>query len=162
MIRSDGLVLTIAFDFDISNKFQPIIISLIKKVNSKGISKIKYIFKKHIQGFSPGIEGTTRYNEIVRLEKDLRKKQGQLKRNYTLSKKKHPFNPKSSTIEYSRHRFVDIQDLHDNIRINHQQQTLRYRFDIQLGFNLRNVETGELMMFYPSDQTSIFDDGIDK
>ena len=59
-----------------------------------------------MQGFTPGIEGTNNYNQLIQLQKDLRRKQGQLKRKYTLYKKKHPFKPKSKTIEYSRHRYI--------------------------------------------------------
>jgi hypothetical protein len=65
-------------------------------------------------------------------------------------------NIRHETIEYSRYRFIDIQDLHHNIQINHQRQTLRYWFDMQLGFHLRNIEADEIMTFYPSDNTSIF------
>jgi hypothetical protein len=32
-----------------------------------------------IQGFTPGIEGTNKYNQLIQLQKDVRKKQGQLK-----------------------------------------------------------------------------------
>ena len=132
------------------------IISQITKLSLNNISHVKFRFRKYVQGFTPGIEGTNNYNQLIQLQKDLRRKQGQLKRKYTLYKKKHPFKPKSKTIEYSRHRFIDIQDFHNNIQINHRRQTLRYRFDIQLGFHLRNIETDEIMTFYPSENTSIF------
>jgi hypothetical protein len=132
------------------------IISHITKLSLNNISHVKFRFRKYVQGFTPGIEGTNKYNQLIQLQKDVRKKQGQLKRKYTLYKKKYPFKPKSKTIQYSRHRFIDIQDLHNNIQTNHQRQTLRYRFDIQLGFHLRNIETDEIMTFYPSENTSIF------
>ncbi|CAF3781358.1 unnamed protein product [Rotaria socialis] len=132
------------------------IISQLTKLNLNNISHVKFRFRKYVQGFTPGMEGTNKYNQLIQIQKDLRRKQGQLKRKYTLYKKKHPFKPKSKTIEYSRHRFIDIQDFHQNIQINHQRQNLRYRFDIQLGFHLRNIETDEIMAFYPSENTSIF------
>ena len=94
------------------------IISQMKKLSVNNISHVKFRFRKYIQGFTPGIEGTNKYNQLIQLQKDLRKKQGQLKMKYTLYKKKHPFKPKSKTIEYLRQRFVDIEDLHHNIQIN--------------------------------------------
>ncbi len=102
------------------------LISRITKLNLNNICHVKFRFRKYIQGFTPGIEGTNNYNQLIQLQKDLRRKQGQLKRKYTLYKKKHPFKPKSKTIEYSRHRFIDIQDFHNNILLNHQRQTISF------------------------------------
>ncbi|KAJ1510877.1 hypothetical protein HMI55_006808, partial [Coelomomyces lativittatus] len=66
------------------------IISQLTKLSLNNISHVKFRFKKYVQGFIPGIEGTKKYNQLIQLQKDLRRKQGQLKRKYTLYKKKHP------------------------------------------------------------------------
>lgn len=60
---------------------------------------------------------------------------------------------------YSRHRFTTIDELKENVRSNHQNQKLRYRFDIQFGYNLSNIETGETRMYYPSSNTSFYEEG---
>ena len=60
---------------------------------------------------------------------------------------------------YSRHRFTTIDELKENVRSNHQTQKLGYIFDIQFGSNLSNIETGETRMYYPSSNTSFYEEG---
>jgi hypothetical protein len=43
------------------------------------------------------------------------------------------------------------------IKENHFSQTLRYRFDIQFGYKLRNIETGSIETYYPGENTSYFE-----
>ena len=52
--------------------------------------------------------------------------------------------------------FLGVDELRRNIVNNHHNQTQRYWFDIQFGYILRNVETDEKMLFYPSGNTSLF------
>lgn len=52
--------------------------------------------------------------------------------------------------------FTSVDDLKVRIQENHTNQRLRYWFDIQLGYVLRNIETDERIQFYPSDNTSFF------
>jgi stress-induced morphogen len=53
--------------------------------------------------------------------------------------------------------FTSVDELKLRIQENHTNQTLRYWFDSQLGYVLRNIESDERIQFYPSDNTSFFD-----
>ncbi|EGF76382.1 hypothetical protein BATDEDRAFT_28596 [Batrachochytrium dendrobatidis JAM81] len=44
-------------------------------------------------------------------------------------------------------------ELKFTIKENHKKQALRYWFDIQFGYVLRNIETDDRIQFYPSDNT---------
>ncbi|EGF78555.1 hypothetical protein BATDEDRAFT_26683 [Batrachochytrium dendrobatidis JAM81] len=44
-------------------------------------------------------------------------------------------------------------ELKFTIKENHKKQALRYWFDIQFGYVLRNIETDDRVQFYPSDNT---------
>jgi hypothetical protein len=75
--------------------------------------------------------------------------------------KNNPYQPKSTKVEYTRHLFVDMNDLQEHIKAIHQDQKLQYRFDLQVGLTLRNIQTVELRSYYPSLNTSFFyEDGL--
>jgi len=120
--------------------------------------KIRTKFRKHFHGYTPDISGNKTYHSHLQTRRDERRRAGQAMRKYTLYKRKYPFKPTSETILFSRHLFSDIEDLHNTIRREHANQKLQYRFDIQFGLKLRNVETGKLKTFYPSQNTSFYSD----
>ena len=70
--------------------------------------------------------------------------------------KKYPYNSPSVSMKYSRHLYINIEDLHNSIKELHQKQKLQYRFDIQFGTTLRDVQTGESRHYYPSSNTSFY------
>jgi hypothetical protein len=59
----------------------------------------------------------------------------------------------------SRTRSTQEPRQEEDPNIIHQKQRERYWFDIQFGFVLRNIETQEIRHFYPSDNTSYFNEG---
>lgn len=133
------------------------LIAIMMKRNSNAIKKVKLRFRKHVQGYTSGLDGTKAYFELKELQKQERKRKGQEKRLFSRYHiKKHPFKPQSRTVKWTRHLFVGVDELRQNILNNHHHQTLRYWFDIQFGYVLRNVETDERIQFYPSGNTSFF------
>jgi len=132
------------------------LIAIMMKRNSNAIKKVKLRFRKHVQGYTSGLDGTKAYFELKELQKQERKRKGQEKRLFSRYHiKKHPFKPQSRTVKWTRNLFVGVDELGQNIFNNHHQ-TLRYWFDIQFGYVLRNVETDERIQFYPSGNTSFF------
>ena len=74
------------------------IISSMTNEAYKEIKNVKFRFRKNVEGFAPGINGTELYYITLEREKQIRKEMGQLKRIYSrYYLKKHPFNPPSST-----------------------------------------------------------------
>jgi hypothetical protein len=76
--------------------------NLIKKIISKqvnipfiGISQIKLKFRKQVQNFNPGYEGTRKYFDDLNLQRELRKRKGIEKRLFTCHRKKYPYNCRS-------------------------------------------------------------------
>ena len=59
---------------------------------------------------------------------------------------------------FSRHLYIGIEDLYENIRQTHQKQKYQYRFDVQFGLTLRNNQTSETRQYYPSYNTSFYND----
>jgi hypothetical protein len=55
--------------------------------------------------------------------------------------------------------YTEVEELKQNIVNIHTRQKLRYWLDIQFGYVLRNVEDNETTNFYPSENTSFFNDG---
>jgi hypothetical protein len=135
------------------------IISSMTNSTYKDIKDVKFKFRKNVEGFAPGINGTKLYNITLAREKQIRKEMGQLKRIYSrYYLKQHPFNAPSKTMSFSRHLYISIDDLYENIRQNHQRQKYQYRFDIQFGLILRNNQTDETRQYYPSYNTSFYND----
>ena len=135
------------------------IISTIISASYKDVSKVRYKFRKQILGYVEGYEGTKQYHEHIKLQcalKAERIQNGHLKRKYTMHQKKYPYRPLSKKMNFVRRRYINIEDLHDNIRFNHNNQLLRYRLDIQFGYVLRNVATGEIKTFYRSTNSSYY------
>lgn len=125
----------------------------------KDIKDVKFKFRKNVEGFAPGINGAKLYNITLAREKQIRKEMGQLKRIYSrYCLKQHPFNLPSKIMVYSRHSYISIEDLYDNIRQNHQKQRDQYRFDIQFGLTLRNNQDDETRQYHPSYNTSFYND----
>ena len=119
------------------------LIGIKTKRKLKEIKKVKLRFRKHIQGYTSGLNGTKAYFELKELQKQERKRKGQEKRLFSRYHiKKHTFKPQSRTVKWTRHLFVGVDDLRQNILNNHHHQTQRYWFDIQFG--------------YPSGNTSFF------
>lgn len=134
-------------------------IAILLKRKSTQIRKVRLRFRKRIQGFSSGLEGTKAYLQLLKFQKQERKRIGQEKRLFSRYYiKKFPFKPQSKTIQWTRHLFLGFDELRRNILNNHHNQTQRYWFDIQFGYILRNVETDERMQFYPSGNTSLFNE----
>jgi hypothetical protein len=79
-------------------------IALMSNIDVRRIRRVKLRFRKHIQGYSSGIEGTRAYQQLLKLQKIKR-----LFSRYHI--KKHPFRPKSKTIHWSRHLFTSLNDL---------------------------------------------------
>ena len=73
-----------------------------------------------------------------------------------MHQKKYPYRPLSKKMNFVRRRYINIEDLHDNIRFNHNNQLLRYILDILFGYVLRNVATGEIKTIYPSTNSSFY------
>lgn len=134
-------------------------IAVLLKRSKNNIKKVKLRFRKHVKGFTPGLDGTQAYLRLLKLQKEQRKQKGLQKRLYSRYVKNHPYKPTSQTIKWSRHQFIDVEDMKQNIVANHNNQKERYWFDIQFGNILRNVETCEHVQFYPSGNTSFFNVG---
>ena len=137
-------------------------IPLIKKIitaltGRRGITKIKLKYRKVIVGQIGGVDGNINYQQL-NAGKVERKRVGGLRKKYAWYVKKNPIQHLANNIHYSRHLFLNIQDLHNNIKRNHHQQHLMYRFNIQFGLTLRNNQTGEVRNFYPSNNTSFYDE----
>jgi len=110
------------------------LIAIKTKRKLKEIKKVKLRFRKHIQGYTSGLDGTKAFFDLKELQKQERKRKGQEKRLFSRYHiKKHPFKPQSRTVKWTRHLFVGVDELRQNILNNHHQ-TLRYWFDIQFGF----------------------------
>jgi hypothetical protein len=135
------------------------IISAITGDNPRSIQRIRTKFRKVIDGYTPDAGGNKEYHKQLHIQREKRMRAGCAKRKYTLYIRKYPFKPASKTILFSRHLFTSIEQLHDTIRQEHANKKLQYRFDIQFGLKLRNVETGEIKTFYPSVNTSYYEDG---
>ncbi|OAJ45357.1 hypothetical protein BDEG_28504 [Batrachochytrium dendrobatidis JEL423] len=58
-----------------------------------------------------------------------------------------------STVGLYKVLFEVNDELKFTIKENHKKQALRYWFDIQFGYVLRNIETDDRIQFYPSDNT---------
>jgi hypothetical protein len=71
---------------------------------------------------------------------------------------RNPFRSPSSTTSVVREMFTGISDLHETIRNIHHRQAYQYRFDILIGTQLQLVESGELRVFYPAMNSSLFYD----
>ena len=104
-----------------------------------------------------GISGTKNYNELIQLQKERKKQAAKIKRKYNAYVKKHPFEPKSSTVQWIRQMYTGVEELKQTILNNHLNQKVRYWFDIKFGYILRNVENNETITYYPSWNTSYFD-----
>ena len=126
------------------------------------ISRIKLHFRKDVHGFTPNVQGIKEYNQKLQREKEARIALGQRRRIYSrFYLKNNPYQPNSNKVEYTRHLFVDMNDLQEHIKAIHQYQKLQFRFDLQVGLTLRNIQTGELRSYYPSLNTSFFyEDGL--
>ena len=82
-------------------------IASITNIDIREIKRVKLRFRKRIQGFTAGIEGTKAYIQLVELKKQERKRKGQAKRLFSRYHiPKHPFQPTSKTIQWSRHFFL--------------------------------------------------------
>ena len=76
------------------------LIAIKTKRNLREIKKVKLRFKKHIQGYTSGLDGTKAYFELKELQKQERKRKGQEKRLFSRYHiKKHPFKPQSRNPE---------------------------------------------------------------
>ena len=139
------------------NNIKNMIAVMINKT-SKHIKKIRLTFRKYLRGVTSGVEGTKAYFEQIKLQREQIKKLGQEKRLFTRYHiKKHPYKPRSKEIKWSRHLFINAEDLKSKLIENHHKQQLRYWLNIEFGYILRNIETSETTKFYPSYNTSFFD-----
>jgi hypothetical protein len=134
------------------------IIAILKNIRVKSIKKVKLRFRKKVQGFISGIAGTKAYNAFTELQKEIKKRQAmEERRQYRNYVERNPYEPKSKTVIWKRFKYISDEHLKQTIRKNHTEQRLRYWFDIQFGYVLRNVETGEQINYTPSQNTSFFD-----
>ena len=70
------------------------LIATLLKRRSTQITKVKHRFRKRIQGFSSGLEGTKAYLQLLEFQKQERKRIGQEKRLFSRYYiKKYPFKP---------------------------------------------------------------------
>ena len=128
-------------------------ISSITNLDVGRARKVKLRFKSTFKGSS--VEWTM-LKPITNFYsyKTNRKRAGQEQRSFSQYHiKKYSFWPKSKPIHWSRHLFTNLDELKFTIKENHKKQALRYWFDIQFGYVLRNIETDDRVQFYPSDNT---------
>ena len=78
---------------------------------------------------------------------------------YNRHVKRNPIKYPSRRTAVIRKRFTGIEHMQREIRTLHQKQTCQYRFDVWVGYSLRNIETGEASEYLPSYHTSLFPDG---
>jgi len=77
-------------------------IAIKMKRKLKEIKKVKLRFRKHIQGYTSGLDGTNAFFELKELQNQERKRKGQEKRLFSRYHiKKHPFKPQSRTVKWT-------------------------------------------------------------
>jgi hypothetical protein len=128
MLQNEARTIDLLLTVKKTNKTRELIATLLKRKSTQ-IRKVNHIFIKRIQGFTSGLEGTKAYLQLLKLQKQERKRIGQQKRLFSrYYVKKFPFKPQSKIIQWTRHLFLGAEELRRNIVKIHHNQTQRYWF----------------------------------
>lgn len=103
------------------NRIKHIITKVIKSKYGD-IKNVRLRFRKKVSGFQPNEQGTTSYLDFVKEKKGVDRMKRIFNNVYV---KKHPYVPQSVTVNFSRHLYINIDDLHSNLRILYQEQKLQ-------------------------------------